>query len=70
MAVEQHMRRIAASRFDVADDHRAAFRRMFGRLETDRAKLGQKPVGRPLAVGKMDGRGGNRRDPEKVEQPD
>ena len=69
MAVEQHVRRIPAGRLDVADDHRASGGRMFGRLETDRAEFGDQPVGRPFAVGEMGGRGGNRRNLEKVEQP-
>ena len=62
MAVEKHMGSVASRGFHVRDDDRAARGRLFRRFEADALKLGDEPVRRPLAIGKM--RGNRRRSTE------
>ena len=69
VAIEQDVRRLAASGLDAADNHRTAGGRMLGRLESKIAELRDQPIRGPLAIGEMRGNGGNRGDREKSEQP-
>ena len=69
VAIEQDMRRVAAAGLDIADNHRPAFGRVLGRLESKRAEFADQPVRRPLAIREMRGNRGNRRDRQESEQP-
>ena len=53
----------------MSDDHRPPLGRMLGGLESEAAEFADKPVRRPLAIGKMGGHRRDGRDREQREQP-